>query len=934
MQSLRNLEEVTDPATPETAPPSLAPAIRASLNARLERLLRRPIIARIVGPGSDPDPCDEDEVDAGANGEKAGVGEVRGLFDAFVTAVDSFRSKPKADNRWVESAEDGTCSFLISLDYDVRWRGCEKEILNAVNESLEGEVAFLTEAQRTLLEQSPREFLALMPRPEVAELVAFGSDWVGGGQRVAGLTIAATPKGRKELRYVAIIPNLVQLERQLQALQTVEASAVDGPLAPLRALIGLPAAIPYDADANLEEDVPRNGRLDEFQALCVRKATATPHFAVIHGPPGSGKTTVIEQIVTEAVDRGESVLVVSPTHVAVDNVVEKLAPKPDDDSLHPSTLPVRYAAKEKKLSELALRYWVGSKKQRRAPTISRRLEARLRAHVPFADRLFAMEATGTAGLAPLSAAIANVEPVKCGTPIGLLSYDPVKLALPGSYGLLVVDEVSKMTLPEFLAIAVKARRWVIVGDPQQLPPYNDAEENAATLDDVIPASLEVVCSVGAVLERAKPGLRRDARLVVVCRDPARVAGAIEAHLASVRLDACPPVSVIGDGTPGIVVCTLDQLDDACAFLSPSRDRDRHGAAQYRGTVEVLVERGLSVGPFGFGSGPTLVEPRKRAQAIVFETAFNVYHSHPWSQRSCQKLRIVSFRNGLSKMLPSAAAIEALSLEGEGVTPVERRSKIIDAIAERFLVNTVSVYDWLTGTPTGVFDVSPLTALELFSPVTLREAVRPYVGQLKRQYRMDPSLSAVPRELFYFGEALLDPEDRHARLNRVKLMQVAADGPGREANEAEARAICELLEKVSADKAAQREKRTVMVITPYRQQEEMLNERLDALREKGGLANVDVEVCTLDRCQGREAAFVIVSLVRSTATVFLDMPKRWNVALTRAREGLFVVGDVDAYRREARQMRADPRSRSSSGGPPRPQMSVLARIVEAYDQRRA
>jgi hypothetical protein len=125
--------------------------------------------------------------------------------------------------------------------------------------------------------------------------------------------------------------------------------------------------------------------------------------------------------------------------------------------------------------------------------------------------------------------------------------------------------------------------------------------------------------------------------------------------------------------------------------------------------------------------------------------------------------------------------------------------------------------------------------------------------------------------------------------------------------------------------------SIMLITPYSQQETLLGETIKKLRLQGLLDNLVVEASTLDRCQGREADFVFVSLVRNRATPFFDMPKRWNVALTRAMKGLFLVGDIDAYLREAADARSDRRAfERAVDGRPRPLMSLLARIIEAYD----
>lgn len=914
----------------------LTASIRSSLQAKLERLLATPIIAAVPNTGSTTN-------DAGHIG---GPGILRALQMATRDSQPT-AGRSGQGGAWTENPDDGTCTVQIHIDFDDLWRGQEKEILETFKSTVESPVTFLTSEQKTLLERSPREFLALNPRPESAELVAYRSEDIGGSERVVELTLAAPPASPTRVRYIAIVPNLVQIERQLDALEAVVQAGDDGPLAPLRALVGLcdaPRLKPLAAASTVPvlEPSPSADPFDEFQTECITKAMSTPHFAVIQGPPGSGKTTVITSIIRRALVRGDRVLVVSPTHVAVDNVVEKLAPCEDrlsEDRLDPHTMPVRYAARKSKLSKRALEYWVGNQKQMRGATLSRRAQRRLTDIIQIAGALYAREDPNASGNAPLSSAVAAVESVICGTPIGILSYAPVKGAEPGQFDLLIVDEVSKMTLPEFLAIAVKAKRWVLVGDPQQLPPYNNSEENGPTLDDVLHPLLELVCSVGAVLERARPNERRAERLVVVSSDPARAATAIRAHINAVRLKNTPSLAVFGaEADEGVLICSPQEVDDACAATSPARGRDRTDNPNHCGALPILVERGIRLSRPEFASGTRFVEPRDRAQALVFETAFNVYHAQPWSARSDQKLRLVGFRNGLEKYLPSAAAMEALSGSVGPGSGAPCHAGILSEIAARFAINTISVYDWLTGIPTEFFDVSPLQELQSLSPKGLCNAVRPFVGVLEKQYRMHASLSRVPRDLFYFGKALHDGKSDGTQDCRVILTQVnrESDAAG-ETNTKESERICRALKRVNDDGAVQGHKLRIMVITPYSKQKALLAEAIDELRQRGAIDNLDVDAFTLDSCQGREAAYVIISLVRSYATPFLDMPKRWNVALTRAMKRLVVVGDVEAYLQEAARARRDARCRPAGNrhggtGRARPLMSLLARILEAYDHQ--
>jgi superfamily I DNA and/or RNA helicase len=79
---------------------------------------------------------------------------------------------------------------------------------------------------------------------------------------------------------------------------------------------------------------------------------------------------------------------------------------------------------------------------------------------------------------------------------------------------------------------------------------------------------------------------------------------------------------------------------------------------------------------------------------------------------------------------------------------------------------------------------------------------------------------------------------------------------------------------------------IAVISPYDDQVDRIDDQIDA---------EDQEVDTVDGFQGREKEVVLISLVRSNdrgEIGFLNEPRRFNVAVTRARRKAVVVGDAD------------------------------------------
>ncbi|MFG1951911.1 DEAD/DEAH box helicase [Micromonospora sp. NPDC048830] len=69
-------------------------------------------------------------------------------------------------------------------------------------------------------------------------------------------------------------------------------------------------------------------RLNEEQRVAVAGAVNSPHVFHVQGPPGTGKTTVITEVVRQLVARGERVLLLAPMHVAVDEVLGRVAEQP------------------------------------------------------------------------------------------------------------------------------------------------------------------------------------------------------------------------------------------------------------------------------------------------------------------------------------------------------------------------------------------------------------------------------------------------------------------------------------------------------------------------------------------------------------------------------------------------------------------------------
>lgn len=102
--------------------------------------------------------------------------------------------------------------------------------------------------------------------------------------------------------------------------KVMDAKNDGGRLAELREiLLGKQTA---EFDEKEAEKVPR---LNDSQNEALRRVVQARDVAIIHGPPGTGKTTTMVQAIVQTVKREERVLVCAPSNAAVDLLTEKLS---------------------------------------------------------------------------------------------------------------------------------------------------------------------------------------------------------------------------------------------------------------------------------------------------------------------------------------------------------------------------------------------------------------------------------------------------------------------------------------------------------------------------------------------------------------------------------------------------------------------------------
>ena len=208
----------------------------------------------------------------------------------------------------------------------------------------------------------------------------------------------------------------------------------------------------------IHQPIPPRPDFNAEQNLAVERAMQMQDYLLIHGPPGTGKTSVIAEIVKRLVQQGQRVMLAAFTNQAVDTMLKRLDKEDFHDylrlghersvqeSIHPRLLKDLVAAciNPGAVGETAYQDVVYDVLHN-TPVVA--------------------STTATWSSDKYNASSAEIE-------ADLLKNSGL------SFDVAIIDEAGQITVPAMLGALRLARRFILVGDEKQLPPLVLSKEAA------------------------------------------------------------------------------------------------------------------------------------------------------------------------------------------------------------------------------------------------------------------------------------------------------------------------------------------------------------------------------------------------------------------------------------------------------------------------
>jgi ATP-dependent RNA/DNA helicase IGHMBP2 len=220
----------------------------------------------------------------------------------------------------------------------------------------------------------------------------------------------------------------------------------------------------------------RNKKLNESQQQAIGNIIANEQLCIVHGPPGTGKTTTLIEAIVQLVQQGEKVLVSAPSNTAVDHLAKGLLQQ---------GLKLLRVGNTSKVDELIYKHTPEGKLSN-SSALKEIKQLKIRAEEFRKMALKYKRSFGKAEREQRSLLFKEVKNIRteikklqhyneeklfaeaqviAGTPIGLYDAD-----LKQSFHTLVIDEAGQCIEPLAWCIFPMAEKIVLAGDHWQLPP--------------------------------------------------------------------------------------------------------------------------------------------------------------------------------------------------------------------------------------------------------------------------------------------------------------------------------------------------------------------------------------------------------------------------------------------------------------------------------